>query len=152
MDKYDPDVDPDPAAWLALDEGERLLLVECAHQKVSPEHPAMERVGAHASIHTIVENQLAMNEPAIIRGKLAELRAQGLTRHEAIHAIGSVLAEHMWKLTRQQAIADDYERALKKLSKASWYAEYGNDRDENDADLANESRRPRIKIRRRNSR
>lgn len=152
MDQYDPDMDPDPAAWLALDEDERLQLVRYAHRSVSREHPAMESVDSHVSIHTIVENQLAMNKPAIVRSKLAELCAQGLTRHEAVHAIGSVIAEHMWKVTRQQAVADDYERNLKKLSKASWYAEYGRDRDEHDADRASESRRPRIKIRRRNSR
>ncbi len=152
MNKYDPDVDPDPAAWLALDEEERLHLAERAHRNVSPEHPAIERVEAHASIHTVVENQLAMNKPAMVRAKLAELRAEGLTRHEAIHAIGSVLAEHMWKLTRQQATAGDYERALQKLSKASWHAGYGEDGDEPDSGPRNKSRPPRFKRRRRNSR
>jgi hypothetical protein len=42
-------------------------------------------------IHTVVENQLALEDQAIVRETLARMISEGLARHEAIHAIGSVL-------------------------------------------------------------
>lgn len=33
MELYDPDIAPDPDAWLALSEGERLEFVENAHDE-----------------------------------------------------------------------------------------------------------------------
>jgi hypothetical protein len=32
MDRYDPDIPPDASDWLALDEDERLILVEDYHR------------------------------------------------------------------------------------------------------------------------
>ncbi|HEX9819887.1 MAG TPA: hypothetical protein VGD07_09770 [Methylomirabilota bacterium] len=49
----------------------------------------------HAAIHVIVENQVAMGDELPVRRVLERLRREGLDRHEAIHAIGSVLANHL---------------------------------------------------------
>jgi hypothetical protein len=122
MKSYDPDVAPRPAAWLALDEGERLLLVERYHQRTDPEFP---NVRLHASIHVIVENQLAEGIPAV-RDAFERVRGQGLDRHDAIHAVGSVVAEHLWHLLREGTGEGDpniaYERALRELTADHWRA------------------------------
>jgi hypothetical protein len=49
----------------------------------------------HAAIHVAVENQIAMGDELPVHGVLDRLQAEGLDRHDAIHAIGSALAEHM---------------------------------------------------------
>lgn len=92
MIAYNPEMTPDPEAWLALDESGRIQLVEAFHREARISMPKSARA-LHAAIHTIVENQLAQGEQAIVQDTLQQLLADGLTRHEAIHAIGPVLAE-----------------------------------------------------------
>jgi len=53
----------------------------------------------HAIIHTVVESQIADAELPV-RGTAQRLMSEGLDRHEAIHAIGSVLAGHLNDLMR----------------------------------------------------
>ena len=88
---YNPLQTPEPAGWLALDEGERLHLVEEYHRNEQTELPN-ERL--HASVHVIIENQIAMGMEPVVR-TLGRLIQEGLVRHDAIHAIGCVLAEHI---------------------------------------------------------
>jgi hypothetical protein len=78
----------------------------------------------HATIHVIVESQLALGVLEFM-DTLARLRREGLNRHDAVHAIGSVLAEHIFELLKQ-APAEDvvsntaYFDGLKKLTAAGW--------------------------------
>jgi len=88
---YNPLQAPEPAEWLALDEGERLNLVEEYHRNEQTELPDMR---LHASIHLVIENQIAMGMEPVVR-TLGRLTQEGLDRHDAIHAIGCVLAEHI---------------------------------------------------------
>jgi hypothetical protein len=53
---YNPDVPPNSALWLELDEAERITAV-IAHHKRSREELPNQRL--HATIHVIIENQLA---------------------------------------------------------------------------------------------
>src|SRR5437762_3456301 len=96
MKSYNPERGPDPDAWLALDEWARMELVETAHA-----HVKLPNVRAHATIHTIAENQLAADDPAITRATLARLVAGGMTRHDAIHAIGRVILFTMQAMLQQ---------------------------------------------------
>ena len=48
----------------------------------------------HAVIHAIVENQIAAAELPV-RGTAQRLMSEGLDRHQAIHAIGSVLVGYL---------------------------------------------------------
>jgi len=89
MRTYDPEVGPSSATWLRTDEGERIALVESSHRRRRIRVP---RLRLHATIHVVVENQIALGEAAVIDA-LARLRTEGLTRHEAVHAVGMVLAE-----------------------------------------------------------
>ena len=123
MKRYDPNRAPDPAEWLELDEQERIVLVERFHRKV-PE-PA-QSLKAHAIVHAAVETQLALNDPPSARDALTRLMGEGLDRHEAIHAIGSVLAEYLFEALRgpgaKDTSNDAYAQALSRLTAASWRA------------------------------
>jgi len=95
--KYDPMVAPAPEQWLAMTEQQRIDLVLAYHRRVGQR---AEGETAHAVIHAIVENQIADDELPV-RGTAQRLRSEGLDRHEAIYAIGSVLAGHINDLMRK---------------------------------------------------
>ena len=84
----------------------------------------------HAAIHAIVEQQLAGGLPQVTTA-MTRLLSQGLDRHEGIHAIGAVLAEHMRQLMNEELAADDpnaaYFAAVEHLSAESWRREFGAD-------------------------
>ena len=123
MDRYDPDVALDSREWLALDESERLLLVEEYHRDARISMPRRAR-RLHATIHTIVENQLALKDQSIVRATLQRLMEDGLTRHDAIHAVGSVLAEHIYDLLHMNRLPAEghapYYAALQQLTIEKW--------------------------------
>jgi hypothetical protein len=123
MRTYDPAEAPPAAAWLRLDEAECLALVTTYHRRKKIRLP---NVRLHAIIHVVVENQLALGEQVVV-DTLARLRKEGLDRHDAIHAIGSVLAEHLYALLREHderttPSHDRYFEQLKKLTAAAWRA------------------------------
>ena len=91
---YDPNQAPDPQAWLALDEGVRIAQAEVFHKKRRIRMPGPK---AHATFHAVVENQIAEDIATVVRA-VPRLMAQGLSRHDAIHAIGWVLAQHVHEL------------------------------------------------------
>ena len=93
MKYYDPEVPPNPSVWLALDEQERIQLAETYHKAARIKLP---RVMAHACFHAIVENQMAEGLESVVRA-MARLMNEGLSRHDALHAIGSVLAGHFYE-------------------------------------------------------
>ena len=121
--RYDPNRAPEPAEWLELDEEERIALVERFHRKM-PEHA--QSLKAHAIVHAAVETQLALNDPPGARYALTRLMGEGLDRHEALHAIGSVLAEYLFEALRGSGAKDTsndaYAQALLRLTAASWRA------------------------------
>lgn len=85
----------------------------------------------HAAFHVVVENQIALGDELPVKARLAELLREGLDRHEAIHAIGSVLAEHMWRMTRGELADEDphrpYIEALAGLTASSWREQYASE-------------------------
>ncbi|MCC9598451.1 MULTISPECIES: hypothetical protein [unclassified Rubrivivax] len=127
MQRYDPDFAPDPAQWLELDEGLRIQLAEQYHRKAGIPLPS---VRAHAVFHAIIENQLALGVPAVVSA-FSRLLGQGLDRHEAVHAVGSALAEHFFELmqsrggTLAEASQARYEAALAQLDGEEWRRRQG---------------------------
>jgi hypothetical protein len=121
MGKYDPLKAPNPAAWLAMDEGDRIMVVEKYHRR---EKISLPNHRLHAAIHAIVENQIA--EGAVVPAKetLARLMAEGLDRHDAVHAIGMVLSEHMHKMLTGGKPAGDpnaeYAKNLLAMTAEKW--------------------------------
>nr|WP_249146199.1 SEC-C metal-binding domain-containing protein [Bradyrhizobium diazoefficiens] len=93
---YDPFVEPHADHWLALDEQDRIDLVMDYHRDAGIRLP---REKLHAVFHAIVESQIA--DPQLpVRRTAQRLMSEGLDRHEAVHAIGSVLAGHINDLMR----------------------------------------------------
>jgi thioesterase domain-containing protein len=121
MERYDPLIAPDAADWLDTDEGERIELVSAYHRcaKVKLPNPRL-----HATMHVAVENQVAMGDEVPVRRTVERLQAEGLDRHDAIHAVSSVLAEHMYDLVKTGSPATDpntlYWAALEKLTAKEW--------------------------------
>jgi len=116
---YDPDRSPDAKNRLGSDEGERITLVSDYHRRQSISAPDL-----HAVIHVVVENQLALGD-AVVVATLGRLVAEGLSRHDAIHAIGSVLAEYLYELLRdapgpENPIYAVYLDRLNKFSAKAW--------------------------------
>lgn len=122
MEEYDPSQEPEADEWLDLDEQERMILVEDYHRRHRIRVPNLQ---VHAVVHAIVENQLALEEPMVMAA-FARLRGEGLERHDAIHAIGSVLAGQIHSLLAGEngegEPNDRYHEALQKLSAAQWRA------------------------------
>jgi hypothetical protein len=120
MRRYDPAVSPKAELWLSLDEYERIDLIRAFHQRSKISVPNLE---AHAATHAIVENQLAEALPSAVNA-LQRLLAGGLDRHDAVHAIGCVLMEHLWNLQNKPVSEGDpnqaYFAALDAFTVDSW--------------------------------
>ena len=123
--KYNPLESPDPKHWLSMDESERLYQVEEFHRRAKLQIPGMM---VHCAIHTTVENQIAMVEELPVKGKLEQLIQEGLDRHEAIHAIGSVLVEHIYNLLKEKTGIQDpneeYYEELAHLTAEKWKSSF----------------------------
>ena len=80
--------DWDSEAWQAFDESERIESVRQYHRQ---NRIRLADESLHATTHVIVENQVALGDTFAAPAVLLRLMAEGLDRHEAIYAIGSVL-------------------------------------------------------------
>ena len=121
MEDYNPRNAPNPAEWLAIQESERIDMVLFFHEGVDE---ALHEDGKtlHSLVHVVVENQIALGvEP--VGNAIARLSRQGLSRHEAIHAVGAILSEDIYDLMKncQEAINQTrYRRRLEKLTAKRW--------------------------------
>jgi hypothetical protein len=126
LDRYDPDSPPDPERWLASDDDSRLSLIIRAHRKLATDLPSES---AHATIHLIVENQVAMGDQTPAAATVERLMGEGLSRHDAIHAVGYVLTAHIHELLQSppdQGIDPNqkYYGELQRLTAAGWLEQY----------------------------
>lgn len=89
-------------------------------------------VKAHAVFHAIVENQIAEGFGPSQRA-IARLQSEGLSRHDAIHAIASVIVNffhdsnnspHNKESSLEQAQAQ-LSAAIEKLSAEEWFRRRG---------------------------
>ncbi len=133
METYNPDRAIDPMEWNALDEDERHYLVERYHRKNRIKLPNLR---VHAVFHVIVENQVALADEIPVRKTLERLMREGLSRHDAIHAIGSVLGGHMFDLVKNGAEGQDvnvsYYRQLEELTAEGWLKSADEESEEED--------------------
>jgi hypothetical protein len=118
---YDADRAPVPGAWLSLPDAARLAAVEASHRALAGSHPASPKPRLHAALHMVVEDQAARGEPPQARRALERLVESGLSRHEAVHAVGRVAADAAEKaLARGQHDAAAYARELDALTAEGW--------------------------------
>lgn len=100
--RYDPNIPPNSAEWLELDEGQRIDAIEEHHRR------AGIRAGnavAHAGIDAAVETQLAEGMPVTVE-TINRLLEEGLGRPEAIHALASAIADEMVEMLKEQRLFD----------------------------------------------
>ncbi len=118
---YDPYNPPAPDDWLALDEQARIDLVQRYHQMAGQTAGNMT---VHAAVHTVIENQIALNDPPEVAKKLRSLMAEGLDRHEAVHALSTAVTDMLWGLSRAKAQSGDpmqrYVNSVRRLSMRKW--------------------------------
>jgi hypothetical protein len=121
---YDASKAPDPKEWFELDESDRIDEVIDYHRR--SRSPVGENKRMHAAAHVLVENQVAKSDVTVVPTTLNRLMREGLDRHEAIHAIASVLMGIVFDAVRNPEgkpidINDAY-RELGELTAASWRA------------------------------
>lgn len=120
--QYDPNQQPDAKKWLELDESERLDSVGAYHKKKKIK---LSNVEGHAAAHTVIETFIANGREAVLQ-TCDRLIADGLDRHEAIHAICFVFMQLMHESLQNPNYKGDPEKELyeklSKLTKASWEA------------------------------
>jgi hypothetical protein len=124
--RYDASKAPDPEAWLALDEQERIDLAIAYHRRYRLTMGHSSKL--HGTVHAIVENQVAAGDATVVPATLARLMREGLDRHDAIHAIGSILAGIIFDVATKKVDAGvdinaRYGRGLAALTAASWRAQ-----------------------------
>lgn len=124
---YNAEKAPSPTDWLELPEQERIRVVSTFHMV---HRLKSGNAKAHAAIHVIVENQIAMGFGPTVRA-MARLQTQGLSRHDSLHAVGSVVSGYMFEAMRKPAEADsqtlqsEINAAIERLDAESWRKEYG---------------------------
>lgn len=124
--RYNADIAPDPQAWLELDEQGRIDLAIKYHRK--NRLPMGKSPKLHGVVHVIVENQVAMGDATVVPATLARLMREGLDRHDAIHAIGSVMVGIIYDVMAEKVDAGvdinaQYGRELGELTAVSWRAQ-----------------------------
>ena len=63
----------------------------------------------HLTLHTIVEKQLAADEPKGVAEIARELAARAVSRHNIRHLIATPLAEQLWAMQVEGAQFDEHE-------------------------------------------
>jgi hypothetical protein len=121
--KYDANNYIDSNLWFSEDENDRYEAICQYHKKIKVKLP---NIRIHSLFHVIIENQLAEGIKDV-QNKLDELIADGLDRHDAIHAIGYVLSAHIYNLLKNKPEKSDlnkeYYDKLSKLTSQSWLDE-----------------------------
>jgi hypothetical protein len=126
MKRYDASTAPDPEVWLQLGEQARIDLAIAYHRRYHL--PMGQDPKLHGVVHVVVENQVALGDVTVVPATLARLMREGLDRHDAVHAIGSVLIGIIFDVMTKKAGADvdinaQYGRELAALTAASWRAQ-----------------------------
>ena len=120
MREYDPSASLDPEEWDLLDEDEKLAVVQQYHEQYDSDLPDL---ALHSLVHTIVENQIALGDELPVAATLARLEREGLDRHDAIHAIASILVGHLNEIlsgSDANAVHEQYYEAVTALTAESW--------------------------------
>ena len=119
---YDPNIKPDPTDWLLLEEQERINQAAKYHKKRRIRLP---NANAHAAFHAIIENQIATNDDPVVRA-MDRLKAQGLDRHDCIHALAWVLSQHLFEQMKAdvqdgpEVMNSRYYAGVERLNAKDW--------------------------------
>lgn len=132
---YDPDRGPDPEAWLALEQTERVEAIERWADRAS-HSPAAATAGklpnrrVYAVMLATVETQIARGDELPVAATLERLVRLGMSRREAVHALATVLAETTYDAFYGEAAGDPeaaYHAELAKLTPEAWRNRFDDD-------------------------
>ena len=110
---YDPERPPDSRAWLTLELEERVRLVESYELSVAPKASAVE---TNPWLYVLVENYIAQGADHVLKA-MDRLQTQGLSRHEAVRAIASVV---MYWERKSRDEGGELNAAINALSADTW--------------------------------
>ena len=78
----------------------------------------------HAVLHVAIENQIALGDELPVRRTVDRLVGEGPDRHEAIHAVGLVLTEHMNEALKDPEasafLKETYYAAIERITAEKW--------------------------------
>jgi hypothetical protein len=120
---YDASKTPDPEDWLEQERIDQVIEYHRRHHL-----PMGESVKLHGVAH-VVENQIAFGDSPAVPETVARLMGEGLDRHEAIHAVGSVVMSIVFDAVHHKKGEDvgdinvKYADELAKLTAKSWLAQ-----------------------------
>jgi hypothetical protein len=91
------------------DNADRIGDKECTVKGVNP--------FLHVQFHLIVERQLAMGKPKIVKEVAEELNKLGLSHHEIVHLIATPLSNQLFDMLKNKVLFDEdrYSQDLKKI-------------------------------------
>ncbi len=113
--KYDASKDLNAAIWNKLTNEQRIAAVQQHHEKDKPHKPT-PNLTIHSALHAIVETQIAVGNPVQMKAAYLRMRQAGLSRHDSIHALGSVVAHYVAESQAGTLVGEaDYLRALNDL-------------------------------------
>ena len=120
---YNPNRAPGPW-WNDLDESSRQHMVERYHRKKRIELP---NATLHALFHVIVENQAQLGDETPVAEAIDRLQSEGLTRHDAVHAVGSRLAGLIFAAQKGEVLdelsVENYYDGIRALTMEAWLSE-----------------------------
>ena len=120
---YDPNDSRGPEKQRFQDAGEDAQLAAIATYHRLADEEVGESIRLHCVMHLVVETQLMLGEPPQARVTFDRLRAEGLDRHDAVHALGFVVAEQLFQASRGEEVSEEaYMQALAALTAESWRA------------------------------
>jgi len=124
---YDPEKAPDSESWLALDESEKHILVSKYHEQEENMDVDDSQGRVHCMIQATVETQVAMGDETPVAEAINRLMNQGLDRHQALHAVASILIKHISNIWNTQGNAggnEAYFNEVRNLSAQKWYDQF----------------------------
>ncbi|MGO0305044.1 hypothetical protein ACTL6P_00275 [Endozoicomonas acroporae] len=122
MKYYNPNKPLNVSEWLVLDDEQRKILVSNFHESTEEEFQDDGALTMHCYMHVVVENQIATNVD-LVSETVTKLVRQGLSRHEALHAISAIIVEDvfdMLKGTKSEFCLKKYRRKLEKITAKRW--------------------------------
>lgn len=124
LTKYDPDRAPDPQRWRAQNGMDLMDIVQRYHRRAGIRLPD-ERI--HAALHVMVENQVALGAQTPVGEAVDRLMGEGMSRHDAIHAVGAVLDKHVFQAhsTGIPVSREAYYADIRAVTKEAWLSEFG---------------------------
>ena len=111
---YAPMIEPDLEEWQSLDEWTQIDLVREYHRRAEVDLPN-EKI--HAVLHVVVENQIALGDEVPTVATVQRLLREGLDRHEAVHAAGTVITDIIYDIFKGRDRGPDPNKKFRKMNK-----------------------------------